>query len=378
MAVVIEEKSTFSDPDDLLDKIRLFLLANGWTIDLWEADMGIDYYGPDLDGLGVDTPDEFYHRLHVSKGDLYYSMHSVLTVNPHTDQGGSLYNRAMKNGICLVGCDDHDPAEPWDEQPGTCLNLQLKPNSCFIPELPVGNSTYWFFLGTAPDAFYCIAEVAPDEFRHLCFGELEKPYVWDGGSFFCASMNRFRTPSTGEKYYLPPMGIDTGITEASQGTAGGLRVNYDSFDKWLGNPENASSEGTNCRTGLGYVSSLIGTYSWYDFGQDHEWYNIHRVPNYGEISELDSIADNSFNSANQLSCLLPINLYGRRLPLDSHTHTLLGRLPHCHFVNIRNVDIDTVYSYGSAVYRVMATHSKYNARDEAVVRFVGLAFEVAT
>jgi hypothetical protein len=376
---VLEEKSTFSDPDDLLNKIRGFLAANGWTIDLWEEDMGIDYLGPGLDGPGVDLPDEFYHRLHISKGDLFFSLHSTLMANPHVNTGTG-YSHELNSSILLMGNDAFDGAEAWDEQPGHIQNMTNHEISVRMPELPVGNSTYWFFLGTAPDAFYCIAEVAPDEYRFLAFGELEKRSVWDGGAFFCASINRFQSPGDGKVYY-PPMGVKASNYEYS--CAGGIRVNYDGHDDWLGSPGDPAEGGNyTFKTGLGWSSSLIQTDAAWRTVYNNETSLVHRLPHYGEVDdnavylEYEGIMRRSYNTTNLLGSLLPIHIYGRRMPLDAYEYTLLGRLPHCHYVNMQNINIDTVYTYGSQTYRTMATHSKVNLKEQAKMPYCGLAFPV--
>jgi len=360
---VVEEKSTYTSPSDLVAKIRSFLLAQGWTSNIWES--GADAF------------------LNISKGGACFNLKAVASggSNPLSYQGIS-WDRSMYSSILLVGSDGFNASSAFDNQPGGAMTTWGDSRAPVVrmPELATGSATYWFFYGSSPDAFYCVAAVAPDEYRFLAFGELEKYTPFSGGSFYCASMNRFNTPGDGVVYY-PPMGVYPG--SASTGNAGGVRATYDGFDGWLGAPhEPSTAANATMRTGLGYVSSLLQSSAAWDPASTSESNLAWRVPHYGEMDDNGSNWDpeglmrRAYNTTNMLNLLLPVNIFGRRLPLGESSYSILGRLPHCYYFNTQQTNHEAVKTYGAQAYKMMAVHSQANGRGEARMPYCGLAFPV--
>uniref|UniRef100_A0A6M3L521 Putative structural protein n=1 Tax=viral metagenome TaxID=1070528 RepID=A0A6M3L521_9ZZZZ len=86
------ETQAASSPNDLLDKVRLFLVANGWTQNGWAA-VGSGY------------------RLHIQKGNQYVNLRSATNEQP-------LDSNTAGYGIAAYGSDGYDGGLAWSAQPG--------------------------------------------------------------------------------------------------------------------------------------------------------------------------------------------------------------------------------------------------------------------
>jgi len=126
-----------SGQDDLLDKLRLFLVANGWTTNMWQTD-----------GDG--------YRLHVQKGTQYVNFRSTATDPSGTDNTGG--------HIWLCGSEGYDSGEDWDAQPNASDPSLLRDVATV--------ANYYVFLDG--DCCYVVVEVTVGIFRHMAFGIIEK------------------------------------------------------------------------------------------------------------------------------------------------------------------------------------------------------------
>lgn len=154
------QTGTATNLDDLIDKLRLFLSAQGWTIDKWVAPTG-----------GFDA------ELYVHKGNVYVSMstneltttqtyHSVLQLiqRPYL----YLYLNTGFNGANLVY-----------QQPG--FNTGATSFPAYSNWLLGPMTAYYFF----EDDTYChiVVETIPGEYVHFGFGEVEKLGTYNWGTY---------------------------------------------------------------------------------------------------------------------------------------------------------------------------------------------------
>lgn len=135
---------------NLLDALRLFAMANGWTENGWAA-------------VGSDQ------RLHLQKGSIFANFLAEADLTDLWIQGSLGYNGASA----------------WNAQPsampqGPRLSASLEGAITW----PV---TYWFFLHTAPDSIEVVIRYQPTKFQWLTFGTLTAYGSWTGGAYFGAS-----------------------------------------------------------------------------------------------------------------------------------------------------------------------------------------------
>lgn len=186
------ETGTASDMHDLLDRLRTFLIADGWSVDYWAADAQAYESWSGLTTAGS-------MRLHVHKTlgsgadtmTCYFNLRSatrlVLFGNhyPSSSQENSRYY-AETRGIGVNGSTGYSGAYNWDAQPGAPLAGALSDNiGACITELPAGSFTYWLFANG--DTIAVVAEIATDVYMHLAFGRLTNKGPYTGGMFYSAS-----------------------------------------------------------------------------------------------------------------------------------------------------------------------------------------------
>lgn len=136
------QTGTASSTADFLDKLRVFTIANGWTIDKSDA-----------------TPGSA--TLYVNRGGVYVSMGE----------------NAGQNLILVYPNTGFDDLSAISAQPGNENTLQFN-------DLAGSFTAYHFFTeSTTSDYIHCVIERVPGEFRHLCFGLLVKSSTYTGGQY---------------------------------------------------------------------------------------------------------------------------------------------------------------------------------------------------
>lgn len=234
------ETGASTGPNDLLDKLRLFAIAQGWTVNRWTTV-----------GSG--------RELCVSKGSAYYNMRSYQ--NETVVVNGS--SSTLRYGISINGSDGFASGNAWDRQPG----YPVRPNDTTGSEqghgyMPFVTSTgpfpsYYLF---APDSktIYLEVEVTTGTFQRMGFGSLDlfNPATPGGGRFFYATGGSGSvTNSTAYSSWLgseidngmyaleevPFRLADTGSISYPSNSGSFLRSAFDSFDNWCGSTYTASA-----------------------------------------------------------------------------------------------------------------------------------------
>lgn len=131
------ETGVANSPSDLLDKMRVFAAANGWTVNRWQ------------------------------NGNELCLQLGVQYVNVNAQDGNDL--------IVLYGSTGYDGGAAWNAQPGTS-------NSIHCNGMAGPYAAYHLFSDGA-NYIHCAAEVSAGLFRHVVFGGIEKTGAFTGGAY---------------------------------------------------------------------------------------------------------------------------------------------------------------------------------------------------
>ena len=215
---------------DLLDKLRLFAEANGWTTNRW-ASVGSGY------------------QLCLQKGSAYFNLRAFVN-EAVLINGGSFSSRY---GIGINGSDGYASGNAWDVQPGYPLRTSTSGGNQAHAYLPMVTNfgpfpAYHMF---APDSktIYMELEITTGVFQRLGFGSLDlfNSMSPGGGRFFYATGgSSYVTNSTTGSSWLGG-DVDNGSYSLEEvpfraadylGSSGSrlsgsfLRSTFDSFDSW--------------------------------------------------------------------------------------------------------------------------------------------------
>ena len=227
------ETGTSSSVIDLLDKFRLFAIAQGWTVNRWVTA-----------GSG--------RELCIQKGSAYFNFRAwsneAMLVN-----GTST---ASKYGITMNGSDGYASGNAWDRQPGYPVRLSSTGGDQYHVMFPLVTTTgpfpaYHFF---APDSktLYAEVEVTTGTFQRWGCGSLDlfNPAAQGGGRFIYSTASQHVTNGTGSTDWLsadadhssyacelvPFRSADFATDNGTSGrsSASIVRAAFSSFDNWAG------------------------------------------------------------------------------------------------------------------------------------------------
>lgn len=253
------ETGTSSNVNDLLDKFRLFAVAQGWTVNRWATV-----------GSG--------RELRIQKGAAFYNFRSwsneTMLVNGTSTAG--------KFGITMNGSDGFSSGAGVHLQPGYPVrNSATGGNQC-VTMFPLVTTTgpfptYHFF---APDnkTLYAEVEVTTGVFQRWGCGSLDlfNPAAPGGGRFIYSTTSQHVTAGSGLPDWLNMDADNTDQTElvpfraadfssinSTTGTSGRsaasmVRVQFGSFDNWAGSGRSVSTaDGLNMACQGGGVHDKI-------------------------------------------------------------------------------------------------------------------------
>lgn len=221
------ETGSASSPSDLLDKLRAFLLTNGWTINSFIT-------------VGSGK------RLHIQKGACYFNFRAY---HGETLSSANDLNNQTTTGFWGIGgypSDGYSGASNWNAQPG-CPKYGNYYRGGYANQLSSAIPTYHFFTYANITEVHVVIEFVTGKFQHINFGDLEKYNA-------SASGGRWMSMPTGVDGHLPQIQgvdysrgaasmvpfrcsayIDSGIFQSSL-----IRVNIDNHDGWAFDALNAS------------------------------------------------------------------------------------------------------------------------------------------
>lgn len=231
------ETGTATSVVDLLDKIRVFAAAQGWTVN---RDVAA--------GSG--------RELCLSKGSAYFNMRGWQNESANVNNS----SQANKYGIGINGSDGFNGANAWDRQPGYPIRnggtAGTDQGHAFLP-LVTNFGPFPAYHLFAPDSktIYLELEVTTGVFQRLGFGSLDLFHASTpgGGRFFYATTGRHVTDSVGLGEWLGGL-VDNSNTaqeevpfrhadyDGSIGACGSwVRCAFDSFDGWASSGRTASN-----------------------------------------------------------------------------------------------------------------------------------------
>lgn len=291
---------TASGPKDLLQGIVTWLVSQGWTQDMSQA----------------DTSGEEW-RAHLHKGGVYVNMRSTAATAIFPSVGPA----SAAPGIGIYCGSGHDAGQAWSLQPGRPLGSGQTYTVGSFMRLPAGAIVGWRGFDDGADNIIVVVERTGGIFSHLGFGlSLTKAGAWTGGAYFYAALAA-RYGGTDDiagaagANAACPFGVvqKEGYPNSWQdyGYAGFVRADVDSHTGgWVGF-SNDNTYVPDGYTGL-YGGSGIDLFP--NAGGSFDW----SFPTYAGMSIL------LVSEMHQQAVLLPIHLYVKR---DAGGFSLLGTLP---------------------------------------------------
>lgn len=148
------ETGSASSPSDLLDKLRAFLLANGWTINSFVT-------------IGSGK------RLHIQKGACYFNFRSYHGENTTPTNDLNAQSTTAFWGIGGYPSDGYSGASNWNAQPGYPLYSSYCRGG-YANQLSSAIPTYHFFTYPEITEVHVVIEFVTGKFQHINFGDLLK------------------------------------------------------------------------------------------------------------------------------------------------------------------------------------------------------------
>jgi hypothetical protein len=311
------QAGTSTGPNDLIDKLRIFLLANGWTVNLFTT-IGAGY------------------RLHVQKtaGDstvMYFNFRSAIAETgaliSEDNLGGA---NGTVTGLIVNGSTGYDVGQVWHKQPGYPQNIEASNYSygnCMTPMSISAIPSYYFF--SVDDTVNIVVEITAGKFQFMSFGLLEKQGAFTGGQFFSASLDT-RQPAYNyaSGWYAPLY-----FTSMPSNPLGGVFVNVDGTADWrVPNQSYSQSEI--------YFPCVAGQ-------QANETYS-----QLGMASYFWAFAPNAYNA---MAAMCPIYTLLLRSDLN---YSLLGWPSGVRFLNCTNYSAGQEVTYGAETWVVFHADSQ--------------------
>ena len=343
-------------PDDLLDKLRIFLLADGWTVNLWDTDNTMKTAWDGLIGTGK--------RLHVQKaavGDgtvMYFNFRSVnrgvIFSNYNIDSTLESYSkyRAEITGIGMNGSTGYDVGETWDEQPGHTQTDSGDAWGVCMTELSLSAIPAYHFV-SVDDTVIVAVEYESSKFQWFCFGCLEKEGVYTGGQFFTGSVPSYAPSdwmcgSTVKTDFFAAVGyLDYGH--------GAVYLTADGNTGWRSCGDQGSDSGAD------YANEL-----WMPSFAPYE------TPSYGKgyASILGYFFSRSPNYFNALAPFAPLYMLVTR---TSGNRSLVGIPAGIRYIAPKYYDAGDEVSYGGDTWKIFPSHAKLDDQGD-YIGFAVLAY----
>jgi len=157
------QTGTATNQADLLDKLRAFLLANGWTIEAWRFQIG----------------QPTWRWLAFSKSGFFFNFMEIKTA--------ALSSAATAEHIAVRYADSYNSAVEYSAQ---------LPNhgETYAADTVGPYSSYHFFegVGRSGPYVYCAVELGIGDFRHFGAGVLDKVGTYTGGQFVFGTRHDMR------------------------------------------------------------------------------------------------------------------------------------------------------------------------------------------
>ena len=237
------ETGSASSPNDLLDKLRAFLLSNGWSINSFA-----------VIGSG--------RRLHAARNGIFVNFRSYQNENL---SGANDVNNESTSGFWGIGgnpSDGYSGANLWCQQPGYPNYGGAKGG--YMNQLSSAIPAYHFFTYADIDEVHVVVEFVTGRFQYMGFGLLDRYNT-------SASGGRWMSMPTNTIAQLPStFGIDysggggsmvpfraSHYTSTVSTCSSFIRVNIDNHDGWAG-------EGNGVGTSPSPIVAVGPHHYWFD------------------------------------------------------------------------------------------------------------------
>jgi len=297
------ETGTWLNPSDGLDKLRVFLVAQGWIVDAFT----------------VEAPGK---RLHMHKGSFYLNAKSA-------DDGSSniwqtTWGQAMPRIGFNVGT-GYNSSLSWRAQPGAVMDNTGVAIGCDL-QLPAGAVIgYRFDYDDTFKSLVIYVQISTGIWRWAGFGEsLTKAGAWTGGAWIASSSNYYWS-SYGTNYPGHVTGPTAYPFGAHNEPVGAplvfVRADVDSYTgKWVSccPTDSTGKAGSTNVPGGGIAIST-------------------------NVPSLVGLMDRCRNAMNSLTVLQPVQVFAVR---DAGGQSLLGTLPNVYATNITGLVPGQSYQQG--------------------------------
>lgn len=331
------QTGTASDVNDLLDKFRLFAIAQGWTANRW-ATMGSG------------------RELCIQKSSAYFNFRAWN--NETALVNGS--DQASKTGIAINGSDGYNGANAWDRQPGYPQRRSGatvdQAHAWFPLVINLGPFPAYHFFAPDSKTLYAEVEISTGIFLRFGCGSLDlfNPAAPGGGRFFYATGGQHVTNGTSFFEWLgsdsdntsyaleevPFRCADYCTSQAGSGLTGSyVRVQHDSFDNWAfsGRDSSTSNTGSFCQGG-----------------------GVHDRP----------IRDLSPNSLNGVGVLLPNIVSVNR---NQEYLNPIGTVPGMRYMDMTNYLPGDEFTLGSDTWKVFPWYAKGGRSGQRGIAYLKVA-----
>lgn len=312
---------TSTGPNDLIDKLRLALIAESWTVDAFSA-VGAGY------------------RLHVHKAasdatNMYFNFRSAID-----EHGPSLITEDNLNsdsgdvtGLVINGSTGYDAGEDWDTQTGHPDNRSSQSYGCCMTPMSISAipAYYFFFVG---DSVHIVVEITSGKFQFMSFGMLKKQGTITGGQYFTASISTYSPVGdyTGSETYrsqYAPRYFSLSGYAGYDSINGAVYLTADSVTKWFRCSESSEHEIVfSCPSGAGNP----GNYDQYCLR--------------GICSFFWAFAPSFYNA---MAAMAPCYVFIKR---SDDNYSLLGWPEGVRFLNVTNYTPAQEITYGSETWMV--------------------------
>lgn len=332
---------------DLLTKLSVFAVANGWTED--ELDNGAGVAGEG--------------RFALSKNNIFVSFKWNATTPLHL----SVHQATAYSGANHPGEHTNDSGNGYNDASGRYSNTNLLTERC-VSDLGDGPfPSYYFFENDASPAYlHVVVEKSSQTFRHFGMGEMEKFNDWTGGEY---AYGHYHLETTGVNNIQGNNGNSCLLDGFFQTTGSGTAKRAATI-RAEGFPHQGGSEKwLQC----GGYTTFTSEANWRDTAG-----NIKRVANGGFRAGPLAYSIGQFSS-NVTTGHIP--LYALGLFLRDFTNSFvyfLGTVPDIRGVHLLELAAKQEVTIGSDTWVMFPTARRTNTDVENRTNFQGIAYKKVT
>ncbi len=321
-------------PNDLIDKLRIFLIAEGWTVNGWAA-------------IGAGW------RLHVQKTAadatvMYFNFRSAIAETGTTliteDNNGGAYGTVT--GILVNGSTGYAGGSLWHMQPGKAINGSGDSTAmCMTRMSTTAIPAYYFFTPDSDsDTVHIAVEVTAGKFQFMSFGLLVKQGTYTGGQYYTSSFSSYRPDQEWDDNLYAPHYF---AAYTAGNDKGAVYVDVDATASW------------RLCTG--------------DIYPEIKWPCVvgqaGGVETYSQRGLASYFWSHSPNSYNAMAAMCPIYTLLKR---DDDNYSLLGWPDGVRFLNTTNYDPAEEITYGAETWTVFHADSQSG---DPLNMYAGFAFK---